>query len=324
MSVEIGVFLDPSASALPRLHEAVRVAEETGFDYVSVQDHPYVRDHLDTFSLMAWLAGRTRRLRLVTNVANLPLRPAPMLAKASASIDVLSAGRFVLGLGGGRAWPQIAALGGPVWSPPEVVAAVQDAVRVCRAQWRADSPAPLDGARDAPDAQTDTAVGPALAHAIPIWLGAAGPRMLTVLGRIADGWIAPLATPFESKPTAQRRIDAAATAAGRDPSEIRRVIQLVGTAAANAPYRMRPTRGDNRMPIRATPRNWAEILTEFVTEQRFDAVNLVLEHTTPEQVALFGEQVIPEVRANLGQRDDGSKTAVTPSTGDDPPKITPG
>jgi alkanesulfonate monooxygenase SsuD/methylene tetrahydromethanopterin reductase-like flavin-dependent oxidoreductase (luciferase family) len=123
--------------------------------------------------------------------------------------------------------------------------------------------------------------------------------MLSLLGRVADGWIAPLATSFESKPTAQRRIDAAATAAGRDPAAIRRVIQLVGTAAANAPYRMRPTRGDNRLPICATPHNWAEIITEFVTEERFDAVNLVLEHTTPEQVALFGEHVIPEVRANL-------------------------
>jgi alkanesulfonate monooxygenase SsuD/methylene tetrahydromethanopterin reductase-like flavin-dependent oxidoreductase (luciferase family) len=296
VSVEIGVFLNPDADALPQLREAVQVAEQAGFDYVSVQDHPYAGNHLDTFSLLAWLAGRTQRLRLITNVANLPLRPAPMLAKASASIDVLSAGRFVLGLGGGRAWPQIAALGGPVWTPPEVVAAVEEAVRVCRALRRPGTPVLLDGTRYA---QAGTAAGPAPARPIPIWLGAAGPRMLTLLGRIADGWIAPLATPFESKPAAQRTIDAAATAAGRDPAAIRRVIQLVGTAAANAPYRMRPTRGDNRMPIRATPRNWAEIITEFVTEQRFDAVNLVLEHATPEQVALFGEEVIPEIRAGL-------------------------
>jgi alkanesulfonate monooxygenase SsuD/methylene tetrahydromethanopterin reductase-like flavin-dependent oxidoreductase (luciferase family) len=296
VSVEIGVFLDPDANALPQLREVVRLAEETGFDYLSVQDHPYAPNHLDTFTLLAWLADRTQRLRLVTNVANLPLRPAPMLAKASATIDVLSGGRFVLGLGGGRAWPQIAALGGPVWSPPEVVAAIQEAVRVCRAMWRPDAPESLAGTRYA---QAGSAAGPAPARDIPIWFGASGPRMLSLLGRVADGWIAPLATSFESKPTAQRRIDAAATAAGRDPAAIRRVIQLVGTAAANAPYRMRPTRGDNRLPIRATPHNWAEIITEFVTEERFDAVNLVLEHTTPEQVALFGEHVIPEVRANL-------------------------
>jgi alkanesulfonate monooxygenase SsuD/methylene tetrahydromethanopterin reductase-like flavin-dependent oxidoreductase (luciferase family) len=274
--VEIGVFVNPNAAALPQLVEAVRVAEATGFDYVSVQDHPYVPDHLDTFSLMAWLAGRTERLRLVTGVANLPLRPAPMLAKASASIDIMSGGRFVLGLGGGRAWPQIAALGGPVWSPSEVVAAVRDAVQICRASWR--------------PGQT-----------IPIWLGASGPRMLAILGSIADGWIAPLATPFETKPAAQRAIDSAAIAAGRDPSVIRRVMQLVGTVVKDAPARARPTHGDGRTPIRATPGDWAEIIAGFVTQERFDTVNLVLEQATAKQVAMFGELVLPEVRARLAR-----------------------
>jgi alkanesulfonate monooxygenase SsuD/methylene tetrahydromethanopterin reductase-like flavin-dependent oxidoreductase (luciferase family) len=191
--VEIGVFVNPNAAALPRLVEAVRVAEATGFDYVSVQDHPYVPDHLDTFSLIAWLAGRTERLRL----------------------------------------------------------------------------------------------------------GASGPRMLAILGSIADGWIAPLATPFESKPAAQRAIDSAAIAAGRDPSVIRRVMQLVGTVVKDAPPRARPTHGDGRTPIRATPGDWAEIIAGFLTQERFDTVNLVLEQATAKQVAMFGELVLPEVRARL-------------------------
>jgi alkanesulfonate monooxygenase SsuD/methylene tetrahydromethanopterin reductase-like flavin-dependent oxidoreductase (luciferase family) len=48
----------------------------------------------------------------MTNVANLPLRPAQMLAKTSASLDVLSGGRFGLGIGAGQAWDEIAGLGG--------------------------------------------------------------------------------------------------------------------------------------------------------------------------------------------------------------------
>ena len=65
-------------------------------------------DFLDTFTLIGTLIGQTSRLRFMTNVANLPLRPAQMLAKTSASLDLLSGGRFELGLGAGRAWDQIA------------------------------------------------------------------------------------------------------------------------------------------------------------------------------------------------------------------------
>lgn len=298
-AVQIGFFANPDTAGLPRLLDAVRAAEETGFDFVSVQDHPYVPDYLDTFTLIAWLAGQTRRLRLVTNVANLPLRPAPMLAKASASIDILSGGRFVLGLGGGRAWPQIAALGGPQWSPSEVVAAVGEAVQVCRAMWEPGGQAHLERTRYP---RVAALAGPAPARPIPIWLGAAGPRMLANLGRTADGWIAPLATPFESKPAAQQAIDSAAIAAGRDPGAIRRVIQLVGAVAANAPHRERPAHGDGRTPIRAAPGNWAEIIAGFVTGEGFDTVNLILEQATAEQVALFGEHVLPRVRDQLASR----------------------
>ena len=68
----------------------MQVAEAAGFDFVSIQDHPYVPDFLDTFALIGTLIGQTSRLRFMTDVANLPLRPAQMLAKTSASLDVLS------------------------------------------------------------------------------------------------------------------------------------------------------------------------------------------------------------------------------------------
>ena len=105
---------------------AWKAAEAAGFDFVSIQDHPYVPDFLDTFALIGTLIGQTSRLRFMTNVANLPLRPAQMLAKTSASLDVLSGGRFELGIGAGRAWDQIAGLGGPLRNPREAVAAVSE------------------------------------------------------------------------------------------------------------------------------------------------------------------------------------------------------
>jgi alkanesulfonate monooxygenase SsuD/methylene tetrahydromethanopterin reductase-like flavin-dependent oxidoreductase (luciferase family) len=121
--VPFGVFIIPRRSDIERLREHVHAAEAAGFDDVSIQDHPYSPAFLDTFALIGTLIGQTSRLRLVPNVANLPLRPPAMLAKTSATLDLLSDGRFELGLGGGWLWPQIVGLGGPIsaparWSPP--------------------------------------------------------------------------------------------------------------------------------------------------------------------------------------------------------------
>jgi hypothetical protein len=121
--------------------------------------------------------------------------------------------------------------------------------------------------------------------------------MLDLLGRKADGWIAPLATGYETKPGAQDRIDAAARAAGRDPAGIRRAIQLFGTVT-DVPYTTnRPRSGPGGQPIRTTPDIWAKIITEFAAEQRFDTVNLIPEQDTGEQFRLFAAEVIPLARA---------------------------
>ena len=139
--LQFGVFLSPRADGIGRLRDNVHAAEAAGFDFISVQDHPYVPDFLDTFALIGALIGQTDRIRFITNVANLPLRPPQMLAKASASLDLLSGGRFELGLGAGRAWPQIAGLGGPLRSPAEALGATAEAIDVLRALWRPGRPA---------------------------------------------------------------------------------------------------------------------------------------------------------------------------------------
>jgi alkanesulfonate monooxygenase SsuD/methylene tetrahydromethanopterin reductase-like flavin-dependent oxidoreductase (luciferase family) len=287
------VFLSPRAADIGELREHVQVAEAAGFDYVSIQDHPYVADFLDTFALIGTLIGQTSRLRFMTNVANLPLRPAQMLAKTSASLDVLSGGRFELGIGAGRAWDQIAGLGGPHRSPREAVAAVSEAIDVLRGLWLPGRSITLRGQYYPVTAHT----GPTPAHRIGIWLGAVGPQMLDLTGRKADGWIAPLATGYETKLTAQDRIDSAARVAGRNPASVHRVIQLVGTVTSIPHTTSRPRSGPGSQPIRTTPDIWANIIAEFAAEERFDTINLVLEQETSEQLRMFGAEVIPLARA---------------------------
>jgi alkanesulfonate monooxygenase SsuD/methylene tetrahydromethanopterin reductase-like flavin-dependent oxidoreductase (luciferase family) len=292
--MRFGVFLSPRRDNLALTDNAL-AAETAGFDFVSIQDHPYVPDFLDPFTIIAHLIGQTRRLRFITDVANLPLRPAPMLAKTAASLDLLSHGRFDLGIGGGRAGPQIAGLGGPTWTPGQVVQATDEAITVLRALWQDDAIASFDGSiYTLHGAHT----GPAPAHRIEIWLGAAGSRMLSLIGRKADGWIAPLSTPFETKPAAQLRIDAAARDAGRDPSEVHRAIQLVGHVTDTSRRVERPEAGPGGQPIHANPEQWARIITEFKTQQGFDTVNLIPDREDPEQLRRFGTAVIPAVHAS--------------------------
>ena len=105
--VEFGVFVVPDASGREAVVDQVVRADRAGLDFVGIQDHPYQRRFLETFSLLAFLAARTSRIRLFPDVANLPLRRPAVLAKAAATIDLLSGGRFELGLGAGAFWEAI-------------------------------------------------------------------------------------------------------------------------------------------------------------------------------------------------------------------------
>src|SRR5256885_11297117 len=110
--VRFGVFVIPEATDRP-LQQAL-VADELGFDVIGIQDHPYQRRFYDTWTLLTAIAMRTNRVSVFPDVANLPLRPPAMLAKAAGSLDVLSGGRVELGLGAGEFWEAIKAMRGPV------------------------------------------------------------------------------------------------------------------------------------------------------------------------------------------------------------------
>ena len=79
-----------------------QLAEVEGLDLVSVQDHPYQARYLDTWTLLSVLGARTSTITLAPNVASLPLRPPVVLAKAAATLDLVTGGRVELGLGAGR------------------------------------------------------------------------------------------------------------------------------------------------------------------------------------------------------------------------------
>jgi alkanesulfonate monooxygenase SsuD/methylene tetrahydromethanopterin reductase-like flavin-dependent oxidoreductase (luciferase family) len=115
--VNAGISIIPYADELPRIRELARAADTGGLRLVAIQDHPYQHHFLDAFALIATLLAATRRIGFVTDVANLPLRPPAVLARAAASLDAISGGRFELGLGGGAFAAGIAGLGAARRSP---------------------------------------------------------------------------------------------------------------------------------------------------------------------------------------------------------------
>ena len=288
--VEFGFFPVPYADRYERIVADVTYADGVGLDLVGIQDHPYQARYLETWSLISDLAARTSRVRFFPDVANLPLRNPAVLAKAAATIDRCSGGRFELGLGAGAFWDAIVAMGGPRREPAEAVAALAEAIEVIRLMW-SDARSvrfpgtyyPLAGAHP----------GPTPAHPVGIWLGAVGPRMLALTGRTADGWVPSSSyVPPEALPGLQNRIDEAAAGAGRDPSAVRRVYNVSG----------RITDGPAEGFLDGPPQRWVDDVTALVVERGMDTFVLWPDEAdVTGQLRRWAEEVVPAVREAVAQ-----------------------
>lgn len=292
-----GAFLTPGSAAPERVVGLAGVCEEVGLDLVTFQDHPYQPAFLDTWTLLSYVAARTERVRLSANVLNLPLRPPAVVARAAASLDLLSGGRFELGLGAGAFWDAIEAMGGRRLAPGESVRALGEAIDVIRGIWDAGNKArlrvdgefyPVGGAKR----------GPAPAHDIGIWIGAYKPRMLRLIGAKADGWLPslPYLTGLDQLRDGNAVIDAAAAGAGRDPGRIRRLLNVGG--------RFGPGPGDGLLS--GPPREWAEQLAGLTLEHGFSTY--IISSDDPGDLRTFGREVAPAVR-ELVTAGRGSSTA---------------
>ena len=284
-SLEFGLSITPTSADLETARELARRADELGLDLIGIQDHPYQWRFLETWSLIGDLLARTERVRLFPDVANLPLRGPAMIAKQAASLDVLSGGRFELGLGAGAFWEAIGAMGGPIRSGREALETLDDAIRIIRAFWSGERTISVTGDHYSVKGLHP---GPAPAHPIEIWLGVGKPHALALTGRLADGWVPSLswATP-EIVPGLHRRVDEGAAEVGRDPAEIRRLYNVSGRIVDG------PTNGLLDGPVE----HWIETLTGFARELGFDTfIFWPVDEPLP-QLERFAEEVVPALRA---------------------------
>ncbi|MDN5854294.1 MAG: LLM class flavin-dependent oxidoreductase [Actinomycetia bacterium] len=282
--LQFGIFPSPDAGDIEETLHVARAADELGLDLVGVQDHPYQARHLDAWTLISVVAARTERVRVFLDVTDLPLRPPALLAKAAASLDLLSGGRVELGLGAGAFWDAIEAMGGPRRSPGEAVSALEEALTVCRLMWSGERAVRFDGRHYA---LRGVHPGPPPAHPIGIWLGAIGPRMLALTGRAADGWVPSSSfVPPEKLPQAQARIDDAAIAVGRSPAEVQRIYNLFGVIDDHG-----------KGFLQGPPGQWVDELTGLAVEHGMDTFVFGPVRDSVTQTRRFAEEIAPAVRA---------------------------
>ncbi len=290
-----GTFITPQNQRPQEVLALARLTERAGLDLVTFQDHPYQPAFLDTWTLLSWVAAQTETVRLTANVLNLPLRPPAVVARAAASLDLLCGGRVELGLGAGGFWDAIEAMGGPRRSPGQAVDALSEAIDVIRAIWDTSEPG---GVRLAGQHYRVWGAkrGPAPAHDISIWLGALKPRMLRLIGAKADGWLPSL--PYLKDGDLEQGnhiIDDAALAAGRDPRQIRRLLNIQGNfATATGGF------------LQGPPQQWVEELLPLVLQHGLSTFILMADD--PRTIQIWGGQVAPALREAVDrERHDAGK-----------------
>ncbi len=135
-----------------RLVEVAQLAEQAGVDRISVMDHvwqipqvgPIENDMLEAYSALGFLAGKTERVKLLTVVTAVVYREPGLLAKAVTTLDVLSGGRAMLGIGAAWNGEESAGLGLFFPSTAERFERLEEALQICLQMWSEDE-GPYEG-----------------------------------------------------------------------------------------------------------------------------------------------------------------------------------
>jgi alkanesulfonate monooxygenase SsuD/methylene tetrahydromethanopterin reductase-like flavin-dependent oxidoreductase (luciferase family) len=286
---------DPVADAV--------TAEALGYDFVSAFDHP-VADAAtaqavgydpasdadrsartyptyETQTLLTWIAARTTRIGIVPRVLGVPFRRPALIAKAAESLQRLSRGRLILGLGAGYSDAEIRAAGGRGLTRSARAAGLEDAIAIIRGAW-AQRAVSYHGPVYSVD---DLELEPKPAEPIPIWLGAVGPRGLALTGHLADGWIPFMRFAGPARiPELFDRIRTASVAADRPADAVRAVYSV--------PVRLDPRARTTAGVVAGSAADIIEQLHGF-TELGFTGFDLM---PGRHQIRAIAEDVVPGLR----------------------------
>ncbi len=256
-----------------------------------------VGDCLEQLTVLAFLAGQTQRIRLVTGVMVLPYRNPLLAAKVLATLDIVSHGRLTVGVGAGWMEEEFQTLGSPPFSQRGAV--TDEYIRVFKELWTSESPS-YDG-KYCQFSDLKFLPKPVQKPHPPIWVGGESPAALRRAATLGNGWY-PLGsnstfsfTRPQDLAEAIKRLSTLAQQAGRDPSEIeviflsspRYLLQDVGKVG----------HGD-RLPLTGSPEQVASDIRAYeemgVSQLNIDVRSDSLDGAL-EQMESFATQVWPQV-----------------------------
>ncbi|MBA3737363.1 MAG: LLM class flavin-dependent oxidoreductase [Actinobacteria bacterium] len=278
LSTSAATDADPVADALE--------AERLGFDFVSANDHPMGGSLThELWTLLAWVAARTSTIKVASRVLGMPYRNPAVVAKMAASLQTLSGGRLILGVGGGSSDEGIAAVGAGTLTARVKTDGLEDALRIIRGLWTE----PGFSYEGVVHSVRDATIEPRPSEPIPIWTGTYGPRGLALTGEVADGWIPSLdLVPPERAQQTRGRILEAAVRAGRAPEAIACIYNLE--------VRMGSKDHDDSV-VSGEPSEIVERLLGFV-ELGFSGMNFIVGGPNArEQRRRLAMEVLPSLRA---------------------------
>jgi probable F420-dependent oxidoreductase len=275
----------------PELRDMARVSEQVGFDSIWVGDHLLFRDPgqpprgpWEAWSLLAALAVVTERVELGPLVASVSFHNPAMLAKKAATIDDISGGRLILGLGAGWNEPEYRAFGFPF---DHRVHRFEEAFAIIRGLLREGEVDFAGRYHVAPEClllpRPLRETGP------PIMIGTTGPRMLRLAAAHADAWNAWF-TRFGNRPEGiadlRTKVDAACASEGRDPATLERsVAVLVQVEGGEIARRGGPQ--ETAPPVGGSAEEIAETLRAFAAEG-ISHVQLVVDPITVTSIERLG------------------------------------
>ncbi len=230
MPLELGAHLGQQNLPIGEIRALWRRFDSAGLDWISIWDHFYeappadgTQPHFEAVSLLGALAVETKRAKIGCLVFYPGYRNPAAIAKAATTLDHLSGGRFVLGLGGG--WHEWEARAYGFDFPPIAtrLALLEEACQIVRGLLT--QPRTTFTGKHFRVENASCLPAPVQAR-LPIWIGGTGEkRTLQIAARYADGWNAAYVSPAEFA-RLSRVLDGWCAKVGRDPAEIKRTVNL--------------------------------------------------------------------------------------------------
>lgn len=291
--VEFGVMIDTSSGSGEEIARAARSAEALGFAIAAVHpDHPSsagtraTGPSVECWTAITWMLAATSRIKVAPSVLSMAYRHPGVVAKMAESLDRLSEGRLILGLGAGGDDRATSAFGLPDRAPGTKVALLREAMEVMTGLWEQAS-FTYEGRTCR---MAGASINPRPTRRPPIWLGAYGNRMLDLVADLADGWLPSYHhLDWPTVTHRMRRISTRAASVGRDRAQL--------TLACNVPVDVDPRKTCSPSLVAGSGEEVAERLVT-IAGAGFDTLILWPVRSRPDALEELAKEVIPLVRGS--------------------------